>query len=126
MPSSRLESKGARSGGHFELALTIEDGRDGRAIRAGWTVTRPDPTAKPGTAQDAADDQAVLAKVRELASAGQEPMTRTALRDAVPKVSDKRVRASLARLLGKSLWLGDWTKPRGGVPVKGERVQLVV
>lgn len=89
--------KGARSAGKFRLELSVTDNAEGEATSAHWTVSRAD--FKRGPAKDQADDDTVLAFVRDLAATGQ-CLSRTALRthDSRP-IPEKRVTAALDRLL---------------------------
>jgi hypothetical protein len=92
------EVKGARSAGHFELALAVEDDHEGSAVRATWTVTRSD-GKKAGPAEHERDDTKALEFVRMLAARG-EHLAKSALRDHDEcEVPDKRMRAALDRLL---------------------------
>ena len=48
------EVKGARSGGHFDLDLRIEDDAQGRAVKATWVVTREGASSKTDDTEDVA------------------------------------------------------------------------
>jgi hypothetical protein len=92
------EVKGARSAGHFELGLAVEDDHEGAAVRATWTVTRSD-GKKAGPPEHERDDAKALEFVRMLAARG-EHLAKSVLRehDECP-VPEHRMRHALGRLV---------------------------
>lgn len=128
------EVKGARGGGSFALALRIEDGPDNRAIKAAWTVDKPDPTVKPMKTRDDLDEAAVLAFVRACRDGGSAPPNATQIRGGIPDpagakgatVPDKRARAAITRLVDKGrLRVGQASDPRTKRTLQGDRYELV-
>jgi hypothetical protein len=96
------EVKGARSAGHFEIKLAVEDDATGAAVGARWRVERNIAQKARDTvkgAKERADDDAMFAFVRELAARG-EVFSRRALRthDACP-VAERPASAALDRLI---------------------------
>ncbi len=106
--------KSGRSGGVFELELTIVDNEHGEAIRASWIHAKADP--KKTASKTQADDDVIFSFVRELAIAG-ETLSRTKLRDHDSRpIPYKRTEAAIDRLIeGKRLAL-----VRGKVVVPGQ------
>lgn len=101
------EVKGARAAGVFGLELRIEDDSQGEALAASWVVVDVEKAQANGSDLDAKDDQRVFERVRDLEIKGEQPLSRNGLRDAVPGVADKRVRAALARLIPSRLAIRD-------------------
>ncbi len=94
------EVKGARSAGHFDLALAVLDDAAGCAVHATWQVSR---TGKgTGDAQDAADDAAVLSAVHVELAGGRTYTATTWARDsecrAIHKIPETRAGAAIQRL----------------------------